>query len=60
MIKLVVGFAVIVLVGFVAAIQEAYECGFSKGYCEGMRNCEEIHRKEKEDGNSERNDTELH
>lgn len=57
MIKLVVGFAVIVLVGFVAAIQEAYECGFSKGYCEGMRNCEEIHRKEMQDGKEDENDS---
>ncbi len=57
MIKLVVGFAVIVLVGFVAAIQEAYECGFSKGYCEGMRNCEEIHRKENENGQKDKGES---
>lgn len=48
MIKLIIGFAVIVLVGFVAAIQEAYECDYAKGYMEGMRNCEELHKKDGE------------
>lgn len=54
MIKLIIGFVVIVLIGFIAAIQEAYENGYAKGYMEGMRNCEELHRKENEYGQEDK------
>ena len=48
MIKLIIGFVVIVLIGFIAAIQEAYEVGFQRGYCEGVVNAEKIIKKEGE------------
>lgn len=51
----------IFLISLIAAIvSECYEHGYGDGYADAMKQAEEIYRKEKADGNSERNDTELH
>lgn len=48
MIKVVIAGAIVLLVGMVAAIQEAYEAGYQRGYCEGVVNAEKIIKKEGE------------
>lgn len=57
MVKIIIAVGIFLIICFAADI---YEEGYGKGYAEAMRNAEEIYRKENEDGNSERNDTELH
>lgn len=60
MTKIIIAVGIFLIICFAAVAAEIYEDGYGKGYAEAMRNAEEIYRKEKEDGNSERNDTELH
>ena len=51
---------VLVLLVICVAVSEMMEEEWYKGYMDGMAEHEKMMRKEKEDGNSERNDTELH
>lgn len=57
MTKIVIAVGIFLIICLAAVISEAYEHGWSDGYMNGIIAEQE---RRKADGNSERNDTELH
>lgn len=55
---LIIGIIAVLIL--LVAVSELIEDEYYKGYMAGMSEHEKMMRKEKGDGNSERNDTELH
>lgn len=55
-----IAFGIFALLVIIVAIGEVMQDKWYEGYLAGLAEYEKMMRKEKADGNSERNDTELH